>query len=282
VTASPDLASVRRHRVVGPGGCALHVRDHGRPDAPALVFLHGLGFNGLVWHRQVEAFAAHRRVVTVDLRGHGLSGKPHDDSYSDPDTWAGDVAAVLDHLAPRSPVLVGWSYSGMVVGDYLRRHGTSGVAGVGLVAPVRKIGTADAVTLLDEQFLGLVGGLLSTDRAASLEAARAFVALARAGAWSESEAYELLGTVLSVPPPVITAMLAREQDNDEVWQTSPVPLLLAYGTADSIICSRSAEQLADLVPNVQVMRCEGVGHSLFAERADQFNDQLETFADSCQ
>ncbi len=281
-SALPTTIPVRQHRIAGTGGCALHVRDHGPQDAPALVLLHGLGFNGLVWQPQIEAFAQDQRVITVDLRGHGGSEKPLDDSYSHASTWADDVGAVLTELAPRSPVLVAWSYAGMIAADYLNHRGGSGLAGVCLVSPLRKIGTADAVDLLGDQFLGLVPGLLSTEMGDNLKAAREFVALARTEAWPEAYVYELLGAVLSVPPAVKAAMLSREQDNDAVWASTPVPLMLAYGADDSIIRSRSSEQLAQLVPGVHVVRYDAAGHSVFAERPAEFNQELRAFVDSCR
>lgn len=282
VGARPASARRETHRILSRDGTGLHVLDVGPQDAPALVLLHGLGLNGLVWHDQVAALAADHRVIAVDLRGHGGSDKPLDAGYSNAQVWADDLDAVLRALTPGSPVLVAWSYAGMVAADYLQRHGADDVAGVCLVAPLRKIGTPDAVHLLGEQFLALVPGLLSEDRAEGLEAARQFLGLVRAGAWPESDYYQLLGAALSVPPAVIGAMLSREQDNDVVWESAALPVMIAYGTDDAVIRPSSSEDLARIVSGADPRVYEGAGHAVFSEQPDRFNADLTAFAESCR
>ncbi|MGY4103201.1 alpha/beta fold hydrolase [Nocardia sp. R16R-3T] len=278
MTLSAGLA-VREHSVTGRDGCRLHVTDRGPERDTAVVFLHGLSMNSLVWERQVAALAGSHRTVAVDLRGHGRSDAPRDDSYSDPDTWALDLQAVLTHLGLRSAVLVAWSYAGMVVADYLHRFGSDKIASVFLVAPLRKIGTAEAVDLLGERFLGLVPGLLSTQVDDSLTAGKEFLRLCRNDTWPGAEADQSLGAVLSVRPDVRAAMLAREQDNDAVWQGFGKPIAIGYGTADAIIRPASHSQVADLAPGARVQVYEAAGHSPFLEQPDRFNADLRAFVE---
>src|SRR5699024_3314760 len=54
-------------------GTTIHYRDVG--SGPALLFVHGLGLTHQMWHPQVEHFAVHHRVITVDVRGAGASGR---------------------------------------------------------------------------------------------------------------------------------------------------------------------------------------------------------------
>ena len=273
--------AVREHRVAGHGGCGLHVTEYGPERDTAVVFLHGLSSNGLIWERQVAAIAPAQRTVTVDLRGHGRSDEPRDGSYSDPDAWAHDLHAVLTHLGLRSAILVAWSYAGMVAADYLHRYGSDKIAGAFLVAPLRKIGTAEALDLLGETFLGLVPGLLSTEVDDSLAACKEFVGLCRNDAWPVAEADQRLGAALSVRPDVRAGMLAREQDNDEVWRGFGKPTTIGYGTADRIIRPASSSHLTDLMPGAQVHVYEAAGHTPFLEQPDLFNADLRTFVDDC-
>src|SRR5205085_9367948 len=80
------------------------VAGHGAAGAPALVLLHGLGSSSGDWGRQTEFFAKRRRVITVDLRGHGrsLNGRlPASIAH-----MADDVAELLAQLgAPPADVL---------------------------------------------------------------------------------------------------------------------------------------------------------------------------------
>lgn len=76
-------------------------------NGPALVFLHGLGFDHRSWERQVQAFAPRYRCICVDRRGHGKSGDPVDGWSA-----AHDLAAVLDRLQVASATVVGLSQGG--------------------------------------------------------------------------------------------------------------------------------------------------------------------------
>src|SRR5699024_5316180 len=82
--------------------------------------------------------AAGRRLVAMDLRGHGRSDVP-ESGYDDPDVWAGDLAAVLQR-AGTPAIVVCWSYGGLVIADYLRRHGDQGLAGLVFVGAITEIG----------------------------------------------------------------------------------------------------------------------------------------------
>ncbi len=84
------------------------IRGAGRP----VLFLHGLGSSSQDWAAQWEAFTARHRMITVDLRGHGLSAKPRQ-SYSIP-LFAKDVATLIRNLDIAPLDIVGISMGGMV------------------------------------------------------------------------------------------------------------------------------------------------------------------------
>jgi pimeloyl-ACP methyl ester carboxylesterase len=106
------------YRVSGPA--------HGRP----LLLVHGWSANLRCWGAAADDLAARFRVIAVDLRGHGYSDAPVT-GYDDPKNWAADLAAVLaaEDIASGA-VLLGWSYGGIVLSDYLTAYGTGAVAGV--------------------------------------------------------------------------------------------------------------------------------------------------------
>ena len=90
--------------------------------------------------RQVHSdLAKEFRIVTYDLRGHGNSDKPLDPArYRDSKAWGDEVQAVIDTAGLKHPVLVGWSYAGRVISDYVSTHGASKLAGINLVdAPIK-------------------------------------------------------------------------------------------------------------------------------------------------
>ena len=95
-----------------PDGIPVCYEVHGA-GAPALVFVHGWSCDRSYWRGQVDYFAAHRRVVLVDLAGHGESG-----SGRNPWTmqaFGDDVVAVIEQLSLGRVVLVGHSMGGDVI-----------------------------------------------------------------------------------------------------------------------------------------------------------------------
>src|SRR6185503_2432459 len=80
-------------------------------DGPAVVLIHGFGLDMRMWDPQVGPLADRFRVVRYDCRGFGASG-PFDPAV--PYTHAGDLVALLDHLAIGQAVLAGLSFGGRV------------------------------------------------------------------------------------------------------------------------------------------------------------------------
>ncbi|KPL48027.1 hypothetical protein XAXN_16065 [Xanthomonas axonopodis] len=111
-SASPSAtANSRSYQVTAPDGVALAVQEHGAADGQAIVFVHGLLGSRIDWDAQLaDPQLQGYRLITYDLRGHGLSGKPTAASaYREGLRWADDLAAVLKTTGARNAVLVGWS-----------------------------------------------------------------------------------------------------------------------------------------------------------------------------
>jgi 3-oxoadipate enol-lactonase len=100
-------AEVRRVRV---GDIELHCEQQG--SGQPLLLIHGLGSSGLDWELQAAHFRSFRRVITIDLRGHGQSSRPQG-PYSI-GLFARDVAAALHELGIDEVDVVGVSLGGMV------------------------------------------------------------------------------------------------------------------------------------------------------------------------
>ena len=81
-------------------------------EGEPVLFIHGLGSSCFDWERQVEYFSGSHSVVTLCLRGHGLSGKPRG-KYTIAG-FARDVAGLIEHLDVAPVPLVGISLGGMV------------------------------------------------------------------------------------------------------------------------------------------------------------------------
>src|SRR5262245_12658001 len=132
---APELARnrapERAEKIVGGGGLNLAVYEAGKPGAPAIVLIHGFTQNFMTWDQQFSELADRFHVVAYDFRGHGGSDKPLEaQKYTDSSLWADDLAAVIRSRNLRRPVLVGWSYGGYVIADYVRKYGDAELGGV--------------------------------------------------------------------------------------------------------------------------------------------------------
>src|SRR5258708_36730966 len=100
-----------------------------------IVFSHGWPLNADVWDDQMVFVASHGyRALAHDRRGHGRSSQPWDGN--DMDTYADDLAALLDTLDLKDAVLVGHSTGGGEGTRYIGRPGTSRVSRVLLVGAI--------------------------------------------------------------------------------------------------------------------------------------------------
>ncbi|MDH5508319.1 MAG: alpha/beta hydrolase, partial [Anaerolineae bacterium] len=91
-------------------GLETHYQITGQGDP--LIFIHGLGSSGRDWEQQVEHFSKSYRVVTYDVRGHGLTAKPKG-PYSVP-MFAADAAALIQALELAPAHIVGLSMGGWI------------------------------------------------------------------------------------------------------------------------------------------------------------------------
>jgi non-heme chloroperoxidase len=141
-----------------------------------VLLVHGLSQCRLAWDRQLRSdLGRDLRLVAMDLRGHGLSEKPQD-GYGEPHLWAADVHAVITALGMERPILCGWSYGGIVIGDYLRGHGDRAVGGIILVGAISRLGEP-VMPFLGQDFVATLPGMFSTDVETSTTALQRFLRL---------------------------------------------------------------------------------------------------------
>ena len=269
----------RFHAVRGGGGAGLSVYEVGDVHGPPLLFVHGFSQCHLAWWRQFHsALALGFRLVAVDLRGHGHSDKPRGD-YGDGRLWAEDLRAVIDTLALRRPLLVAWSWGGLVAADYLRHCGQENVCGVNFVSALVKLGPGEAPGGLSPELRALLPGLCGEeDPGRALED---FTALLHHQPLSAEARRMVLAYSELVPAHVREGWGSRRVDNDAVLRRLEVPVLITHGLEDRVVLPAAADHLASLVPGARVSRYAGSGHSPFWEDARRFNRELAAFAARC-
>jgi non-heme chloroperoxidase len=117
-------------------GTEIYYKDWGSGDP--IVFSHGWPLNADAWDAQMLFFGQQGyRVVAHDRRGHGRSTQTWD--HNDYDTWADDLAGLIEHLDLNNTTLVAHSMGGGEIARYVGRHGTARLAKmvfIGAVPPL--------------------------------------------------------------------------------------------------------------------------------------------------
>lgn len=273
-------ATVTNRTVTGGGGVQLHVVDGGNPRARPIVFIHGFSQCSLAWARQMSSeLADDYRLVTMDMRGHGLSEKPRD-AYDDSRLWAEDVNAVITALRLDQPVLCGWSYGALVILDYIRHYGEDAIGGVNLVGSITKLGTDEAMSVISPELLSLVPGLFATDAEESVRSLAALLRLCFAEQPTADELYLMLGYNAAVPPYVRQALFSRSFDNDDLLPKLRKPVLITHGAEDAGVPPAVVDQHKAGIPHAQIRMMANAGHAPFWDDAATFNQHLRAFCES--
>ena len=103
-------------------GVQIYFEEHGKGEPVVLV--HGFASRaehnwGAGWF---DPLAQHYRVVALDCRGHGKSGKPHDSAAYAGETMGDDVIRLMDHLGIKRTLIMGYSMGGRIVTGLLMLH----------------------------------------------------------------------------------------------------------------------------------------------------------------
>lgn len=279
--ANQALANPQYREIEGHSGVPLNVVTAGDPDNPGILFIHGFSHSSLAFARQFESHLAKDfYLVSFDMRGHGLSGKPWDHEAVGPSkVWADDVAAVIEATGLENPVLVGWSYGGFVVADYIRHYGDDAIAGVNLV--------------------GSLGGLVQRSREEESKAVGSVVELARKSRsfnprenieaaeltaeefftpnMTEEERVEQFVQGLMMPSYFRRQMRSRNLDNSDVLEKFTIPVLLTRGADDLAMSEMATDALNEALPQSTLSLYLDTGHLPFYQKPERFNLELANF-----
>jgi len=275
---APARAADKHYTVTAPDGVALAVQESGNPDGPAIVFIHGLLGSRLNWEQQVgSAQLRGYRLITYDLRGHGLSGKPAGLApYRQGRRWADDLAAVLAATQARKPVLAGWSLGGAVISNYLAAYGDAGIGGAVYVDGVIEL-AAGQITPHPEVYRDVT----SPDLKTHLDAERSFLALCFRRRPDSATFERLLANAALASWDMQTAVQSMSVAAAEGLGKARVPVLLLYGAQDALVQAGPAIARAKAInPRVRSIVYAGSGHTPFLEEPERFNRDLAAFMQS--
>jgi non-heme chloroperoxidase len=262
-------------------GTTLYYKDWGK--GPVVTFSHGWPLNADAWDAQL-LFLTQKgfRVVAHDRRGHGRSDQTS--SGNDMDTYADDLAAVIDALDLKNVTMVGHSTGGGEVARYIGRHGSKRVARAVLIAAVPPImlkSAANPEGLPIEVFDGLRDSLAKDRSQFYKDFALMFYGANRPGAKVSQgtlDQFWLWSMQAGLKNAYECIKAFSETDFTQDLRKFDVPTLVMHGEDDQIVPIKdSAKKSAKLIKDAAEIYYPGLPHGLTATHADQVNNDLLTF-----
>ena len=276
--------AMKTQMIEGGGGPNLHVREWGNASGPPILMIHGWSQSHMCWQQQYESdLGDDYRLVALDLRGHGMSQAPLEpEAYSDSKLWADDIAAIIEELKLDHPVLSGWSYGGLVIGDYLRVHGENKIAGINYAGAANLLNETAFAGLIGPGFLENFGGATSTDMPTNIAAMNRFLHCCFEIPLTQADFETALAYNMLVHPLVRLNLGSRDLDNTDVLEQLSVQVLVTQGRQDVVVLPASAQYILDHCSTAQASWYDGVGHAPFLENPARFNRELAEFTDRCR
>lgn len=269
-------AESKNYQVTSSDGVPIAVQESGVAGGPAIVFIHGYLGSHLNWLPQVESPLAKKyRLITYDLRGHGLSGKPTGaEAYVEGERWADDLARVIAASNARDPILVGWSLGGAVISNYLNSYGDGDIAGAVYVDGVVEL-KPDQITAHPDIYRDLVSPNLQTH----LETVRRFLRLCFHQQPGE-ETFNLLFANAALASWEMQEKVQSMSISLEGLRKAKKPILMLYGEKDALVKVNETINRAKTVNSkVHTLLYKNSGHAPFIEEAGRFNQDLATFVE---
>jgi pimeloyl-ACP methyl ester carboxylesterase len=251
-------------------------------QGPALVLLQGLQFPaGYFWQKNAAALAAAgNRVIMLDLRGQGLSGKPAGDHSVARN--AADLAEFLDARAITEAMLLGVAFGGIAALEYLRTFGPKRLRALGLCEMSPRVMSANG---WDHPTFGDFPPEAARGYGAGVRADRTlldgFLDAAFADPLDPAVKAEMKAQMYLTPTETVAAIIDDmvEPDFRDFLPQIALPTLLVYGRRNNpVMPGRVGAWMAERIPDVELVELEGGGHSVFWEDPAGFNAAVADFA----
>jgi non-heme chloroperoxidase len=259
----------------------IYYKDWG--SGQPVVFSHGWPLSADAWEDQMFYLATRGyRCIAHDRRGHGRSRQPW--SGNDMDTYADDLAKLVEALDLTDAIHVGHSTGGGEVARYIGRHGTKRVAKavlIGAVPPLMLKTAANPGGLPMEAFDQIRAGVLADRSQFFKDLTMPFYGYNRPGAKLAEgvrESFWLQGMMAGFPAAYYCIKAFSETDFTQDLKKFDIPTLILHGDDDQIVpIGASALLSAKIVKGATLKVYPGAPHGLCSTLKDQINDDLLAF-----
>jgi non-heme chloroperoxidase len=262
-------------------GTEIYYKDWGAGQP--IVFSHGWPLSADAWEDQMLFLAARGyRCIAHDRRGHGRSSQPWDGNEMN--TYADDLAALVENLDLQDAVHVGHSTGGGEVARYIGRHGTKRVARAVLISavPPLMLKTAANPTGLPIEVFDQLRASVQADRAQFfIELSEPFYGFNRPGAKASQglrESFWLQGMLCGHKAAYDCIKAFSETDFTEDLKKFDVPTLILHGDDDQIVPIGAAALLSSKIVQDAILKVyPGAPHGMCSTLKDQVNAELFAF-----
>jgi len=269
-------------RITTKDGTKIFYKDWG--SGQPVVFSHGWPLNADAWDDQLFFFASNGyRAIAHDRRGHGRSTQSF--KGNDMNTYADDLAALVEELDLADAIHVGHSTGGGEVARYIGRHGTERVAKavlVGAVPPLMLKTANNPEGLPIEAFDQIRAGVKGDRSQFYKDLSAQFYGANRQGSKVSQgvrDAFWMMSMQAGFPAAYDCVKAFSETDFREDLKKFDIPTLVIHGDDDQIVpITVGGLRSSKMIKGATLKIYKGAPHGLMTTHKDQFNTDLLEFA----